>query len=288
MSTNMMKWQAASRFVLQESEATSATKPASETTVDRSAGKQPVAHFQSICDALLPAPIIHCGGAIEQHQAELHPEEAVYVQNSVKRRVREFTAGRTCARRALDRLGIEDTPIRMGARRQPLWPAGVVGSISHGAGYCIAAVCTRNHFASLGVDIEAATPLSSSLLNLVCTPLEREWCESQGSGFAGLLAKFHFSAKEAVFKCLYPVFGEELEFTDVHLQMALHEERFTAQVSGISLGADSDLVLRGRFACTADVVLTVVTLQDRDFDRLPFGFRFGNAIRPHMRAAFGN
>lgn len=237
--------------------------------------------FHSMARVLLPCPIVHCGGSIEDWQEPLPPEERVFVENSVRRRVKEFTAGRNCARAALEKLGYENVIIPMGARRQPLWPAGIVGSISHGAGYCAAAVCTRSQFASIGIDIEAATPLSPTLTRLVCTPSELSWCETQGDALTGLLAKFHFSAKESVFKCLFPVFGEELEFHDVQLDLCLHQERFTAQVRRTSLDGDMDLVVRGRFACTSHVVLTSAVLQDRDYRCLPVGFGFngihGNA-----------
>lgn len=225
--------------------------------------------FRTISRALLPAPIVHAGGRVGDFQEPLHPAEAPFVKDSVARRVREFTAGRACARRVLARLGHEDAPVRMGPRREPLWPAGVVGSISHGAGYCIAAACRRQDFASIGVDIETSNPLSPTLMDLVCTPGERLWCEQQGSALAGLLGKFVFSIKESVFKCLYPVFQEELEFSEVRLDISMHEERFLARVSRFALGSTDDIMLSGRFACTPDVVMTSAVLHESDIASLP-------------------
>lgn len=239
--------------------------------------RKTVHDFHSVTRALLPSPIVHCGGAIEDWQEPLPPEERVFVENSVRRRVKEFTAGRNCARAALEQLGHKNVIIPMGARRQPLWPTGIVGSISHGAGYCVAAACARNQFASIGIDIEAATPLSNSLTSLVCSPAELRWCEAQGEALTGLLAKFHFSAKESVFKCLYPVLGEELEFHDVQLDLCLHQERFTAQVRPTNSDGAADLVVRGRFACTSQLVLTSAVLQDEDYRCLSTGHRF-NAV----------
>lgn len=225
--------------------------------------------FTLIGHALLPAPIVHVGGRIADFQETLHPAEASFVKGSVSRRVREFTAGRACARRALARLGHENVPVRMGQRREPLWPPGIVGSISHGGGYCIAAVCRHHDFAGIGVDIETANPLSASLMDLVCSPAERIWCEQQGSSLAGLLGKFVFSIKESVFKCLYPVFREELEFADVRLDINLHDERYIAQVSRFALGSDSDVLLTGRFACTPEIVMTSAVLHGSDIATLP-------------------
>lgn len=224
--------------------------------------------FESVARAMLPRPVVVHGGRIDKLQAPLADTEAGFVQNAVPRRVREFTAGRHCARTALARLGFPVDAIPMGPRREPLWPHGVIGSISHGAGYCLAAVCERSRFAGIGVDIESPSGLPATLVDLVCTPCEREWCERREPDAARLLAKFMFSAKESVFKCLYPVYAQELEFEDVTLDLDLEACRFLAHVPASALDADADLEVRGRFACTGEFVMTCAVLSEADFLRL--------------------
>ena len=73
----------------------------------------------------------------------LRPEERAYVESAVPRRVREFAAGRQCARLALRELGGPDEAIPVGLSRQPKWPPGIVGSITHTVGYCLAVVAVR-------------------------------------------------------------------------------------------------------------------------------------------------
>lgn len=224
--------------------------------------------FLEAISSTLPGPIVAHGGPIDMLQSPLHPLERVEIRNAVPKRVQEFTAGRTCARIALGRLGYEDVAIPVGKRRQPVWPEGIAGSISHAGNHCIAAVCTRNHFTSLGVDIEQATPLSDSLVDMVCSADEKNRLSAGAGSMTGLLAKFMFSAKEAVFKCLFPVYGEELEFHDVALDIFLHEGRFTAQVSRFALNSETDLELRGRLACTSSLVVTSAVLHDDDIQHL--------------------
>lgn len=233
------------------------------------------ADFEAIARALLPRPVVVRGGPIDDLQAPLPDEEARCVRDAVDKRVREFTAGRHCAREALRQLGFEVDAIPMGRRREPLWPRGVVGSISHGAGYCIAAVCERSRLASLGVDIESPSALPHSLIDLVCDGRERAWCERNAPELVPLLAKFMFSAKESVFKCLYPVYGHELDFHDVGLDLDLHACRFVAHVPASAVEADADLELRGRIACTAEFVLTSVALNDIDSLRPREPLQFG-------------
>lgn len=219
--------------------------------------------FQNAVASLLAGPVVCHGGHVDSLQAPLHDMEAMSVRGAVPRRVREFTAGRTAARIALQRLGYDNMTVPVGKRRQPVWPPGVTGSISHASDYCIAAVCMRTSISSLGIDIEQATPLSDSLVDLVCTPEEKARF-AHADGGAGLLAKFAFSAKESVFKCLFPVYGEELEFHDVSLDLALHEGRYTAHVSRFALNSDSDLDVHGRFTCTSRLVISAAVLHEDD------------------------
>src|SRR5215469_3139377 len=68
----------------------------------------------------------------------LAPEEAAHVARAVPKRVGEFAAGRACARRALEQLGVPDFVLRVGPHREPIWPVGMAGSITHTAGFCAA------------------------------------------------------------------------------------------------------------------------------------------------------
>jgi len=66
----------------------------------------------------------------------LFPEEEAVIANAVDKRRREFATARACARAALAKLGLPPVPIVPGFRGAPQWPSGVVGSITHCAGYC--------------------------------------------------------------------------------------------------------------------------------------------------------
>jgi len=74
----------------------------------------------------------------------------------------EFVTARRCARRALAKLGLPSMPIRQGPSREPLWPAGIAGSITHCAGYRAAAVAELAALAGLGIDAEPNAPLPRS------------------------------------------------------------------------------------------------------------------------------
>lgn len=128
----------------------------------------------------------------------------------------QFALGRASARDALLDLGIDPAPIGRGDGGEPIWPAGVVGSITHTAGVAAAVVGRRTHFDGLGLDIERVhASLSAPAAARVCTQRELEWVRREGG--AEVRALMVFSAKEALFKALYPIERVWLEFHDAEL-----------------------------------------------------------------------
>ncbi|HEY7101617.1 MAG TPA: 4'-phosphopantetheinyl transferase, partial [Mycobacteriales bacterium] len=94
----------------------------------------------------------------------LLPEEEVLVARAVGKRRAEFTTVRTCARIALGRLGLPPAPLLSGPKREPLWPDGVVGSITHCDGYRAVAVARADQLATIGIDAEPHDTLPAGIL----------------------------------------------------------------------------------------------------------------------------
>jgi len=142
---------------------------------------------------------------------ELSPIEAAGIRRAVEKRRAEFARGRGCARRVLEGLGHTNVVVPMGPGREPVWPAGVVASITHTEGFVAAAGADVRSVAALGVDVERIRALDPGVASLVLTPEEArrdsapEW---------GVLA---FSAKESVHKTVHPATGERLDFLDVSI-----------------------------------------------------------------------
>ena len=140
------------------------------------------------------------------------------IEGAAPSRVEQFTAGRVCSRIALGRFGVAaTTPIPRGEDRAPIWPDGFTGSISHTDTWCAAAVARRVDVRCVGIDLEPATPLKESLWRRVCTADERDRLRSLPD--SGLMGKILFSAKEAVYKCQYPITGQFLGFHAVDLEV---------------------------------------------------------------------
>jgi 4'-phosphopantetheinyl transferase EntD len=148
----------------------------------------------------------------------LLPEEAAGLGRAVPKRVREFAAGRLCARRALAEFGIVDFPIRVAADRQPIWPASMVGSITHTAGFCAAAAAERRLTDALGLDCEVVGDVKADLWPRICAPAELEWVASLPAAERAAAVTLIFAAKEAFYKCQYPLVSERLHFHDVRIE----------------------------------------------------------------------
>ncbi len=148
----------------------------------------------------------------------LLPEEAAHLGRAVAKRVGEFAAGRLCARRALAEFGIRDFPIRAADDRQPIWPQAMVGSITHTGGLCVAVVAERRHCIAMGIDSEVVGDVNTDIWSTICLATELAWIASLPAAEQAAAAALIFSAKEAFYKCQYPLTSEWLYFDAVRVE----------------------------------------------------------------------
>lgn len=192
---------------------------------------------------------------------ELFPEEAACVARAVERRRREFTTGRHCARIALGQLGHAPTAIAKGARGEPHWPEGIVGSITHCVGYRAAAVARVSDIATIGIDAEPNEPLPAGILELVSLPQERARLATIDGAVPGVAwDRLLFSAKESVYKAWAPVTGSWLDFDGADITIDPLAGTFVAILlcPGADLVGDARGELHGRFAVRANLLVTAI------------------------------
>lgn len=190
----------------------------------------------------------------------LYREERVVVAGAVWKRQAEFGTARVCAREALARLGVAAGPLVPWPDRSPRWPNGVVGSISHTEDLCAVVVSRSSEARGLGLDVEEDMPLSAELGSMICTDGELGWISSWDVD-AGRLSKLVFSAKEAVYKCQYPITKTMLDFLDVELGISVDTGTFRVRAvhrSGPQL--QSLRHIQGRFCCGHGLIATAATL----------------------------
>jgi 4'-phosphopantetheinyl transferase EntD len=195
----------------------------------------------------------------------LLPAEAQFLGSAVRKRAQEFAAGRVCARRLLAEFGISNFPIAVAADRQPVWPAGMVGSITHTTGFCAAVVAEKKRVIALGIDSEVAAGVEAKLWPAICTTDELQWLHSLPESERGNAVTLIFSAKEAFYKCQYPLVGERLKFRDLSVEPHAWGDQcgaFSVQPNRrIAFAAHAALPVPGRFLFHEEFVTTGIALE---------------------------
>lgn len=189
----------------------------------------------------------------------LLPAEAPAVARAVPRRRTEFEAGRNLARAALADLGLPGAAVPVGQHRSPVWPAGVVGSLTHCAGYCAAAVAPASRLGAVGVDAERRGRASPEIGARISLPAERRRLGADLD--EGEWPTVLFSAKEAIYKAWWPVHRRWLGYEDADVSVDVGDGTFTARIL-----VDHDPVfarLAGRVAIAGDLVLAAAWLPPR-------------------------
>ncbi|MCY2977446.1 MAG: 4'-phosphopantetheinyl transferase superfamily protein [Planctomycetota bacterium] len=188
------------------------------------------------------------------------PEESVFIKGAVEKRAKEFATGRFCARSALSRLGLPPGPIPVGPNREPQWPVGIAGSITHCKGYCSAAVARIGGIVSIGIDAEIDEPIPADVLSLISNPSEIAAINELSAGTHW--DKLLFSAKESVFKALFPLTAQWLDFKDVCIVFAPRDGSFLATLP-IEATRTSSLktpFIRGRYLLDCGLIVTSVVV----------------------------
>jgi 4'-phosphopantetheinyl transferase EntD len=194
-------------------------------------------------------------------EIQLWPEEEILVAHAVPKRRREFALGRAAARAALATLGAPAGPIPANPDRTPVWPAGFTGSITHCDGFCGAVVARNREIEGIGFDAESAGPLPEDTRRIIYGAQEETHFTALPR-IAGLdWPKLAFSAKEAFYKCFYPVTHAPLNFRDVELRFSvLGNENGEFEIASDAAAAFLRRTVRGRWQIRDGLVFTSFVL----------------------------
>lgn len=200
----------------------------------------------------------------------VHPQEEALIARAVDKRRREFTSARHCARVALGKLGAEPAPILRGERGVPLFPRGVVGSLTHCDGYRAAVLGFAMQVRSVGIDAEPHGPLPDGVLDAVSLPEERVVLAARVDGSVHW-DRLLFCAKEATYKAWFPLTQRWLGFEDARITFATTEPTsdgatqgtFHSEllVPGQTLDGPPLASLDGRWLVSDGLVITAITVQ---------------------------
>lgn len=167
--------------------------------------------------------------------AALHPVEAEQISGAVAGRRADFAWARACAREAMRRLGVPSGPIARGGRGMPVWPPGVVGTLTHTDGLRAAALAPADRVRSVGLDVEPHEALADGVLEAVSLPEEAAWVRAVGAEIGSVhWDTLLFTAKEATYKAWFPLTRRWLGFADAQITLVPDPPRR----SGVGAGVD--------------------------------------------------
>lgn len=177
-------------------------------------------------DSLLPAGVVASELFDDPPGLTPHPLEEELIAKAVDKRRREFIGARHCARRAMGEIGYPPDPILRGERGAPLWPKGVVGSMTHCDGYRAAVVAPALRLRSVGIDAEPHEALPDGVLEAVSLVEERDWLDASAGAteWTGVHRdKLLFCAKESTYKAWFPLTGRWLGFEDARITFTVDD-----------------------------------------------------------------
>ena len=199
--------------------------------------------------------------------ALLAPEDltrcGVPAMAAVSKRQTEFLAGRLCAYEALRRVTGEPCIPAVNEDRSPSWPAGVVGSITHGAGWAATVVARRGQWRGIGLDVEKQIPITRAdrLVAEILTPRELEGYAALNEAQRALRVTLTFSIKESLFKALYPLVNKRFYFQEAEL--IHHDSSGYARLrllNDLSEEWTTGTELEGQFVQFDDCLLSLVSI----------------------------
>jgi enterobactin synthetase component D len=156
-----------------------------------------------------PAVLVSANFDNKQFAAAFYEQYSVYCPPAMikasRKRQAEYFAGRYLAAEAMASYDIHHFKLIADANRCPLWPSSLVGSITHTNNYAACIAANKADIAAIGIDAqdilsdERAERLQSRIIDSAETRII-----SQSELSAALGLSLCFSAKEAIYKALYP------------------------------------------------------------------------------------
>ena len=187
------------------------------------------------------------------------------LQQAVPKRRAEHLAGRYVAKQALSTVGI-NTSISIGEDRAPIWPDNITGSITHTTKDAYTALGKTGDFLYVGIDLEEwlSPTTAQDIQQIIATESEMIWIKRSPLTEQIQLLTLIFSAKESLFKALYPEVREHFDFHDARVLEITEKsvngvgEFYIELIKTLSPNLLDQMVFKGNYYKQTKQVLTVI------------------------------
>ena len=213
--------------------------------------------------------IIFCEFCNSKFDASLYEnlifKEPDSIKVSVQKRRAEFLAGRMAAINALKLMGEHACEIPIGEHRNPIWPVGVTGSITHYSNTALAVVANKEDAKFVGIDCEGimSLELAESISNIILTDNERSYSKENNIPYR-FFCTLIFSAKESLFKAIYPYICQYIEFDAANvIDICLLKNTFKIKLTKkITSDFDIGRCFNGYFEIESNHIVTMIICND--------------------------
>ena len=180
---------------------------------------------------LNPAVLMSGSFKLELFDDAFFSQAAIHLPDTISRasskRKAEYFCGRYLAALALRHYGVEHFDVLADDKRCPQWPAGFVGSISHTDNFAACALAPSSELSALGIDCQA----------ILCpAKAEKLWPKIIDRDEFNIIAASRFelnyglslcfSAKESIYKALYPFIRKFFGFSAAKLCAINPEQQY--------------------------------------------------------------
>tara|TARA_Y100000588_G_C14194376_1_gene899493 strand:+ start:468 stop:1154 length:687 start_codon:yes stop_codon:yes gene_type:complete len=152
------------------------------------------------------------------------------IKKAVHKRQAEYLAGRVCAAQALTALNCDNPIVHTADDRVPIWPVDTFGSITHTKDIAAAIAGVKHGATGVGIDVEKLMKDSqeTKLQTYILREDEKTQFNELGEQVTHPLSVI-FSAKESIYKALYPFVKKYFGFDKARL-IAFDETRLTFEI----------------------------------------------------------
>lgn len=176
------------------------------------------------------------------------------------KRKEEYLKSRELAHALFSEIGISDFKLLNDDKRAPIWPSGIVGSISHSSGFAIVAISKEHK--SIGIDLEKVMS-DERYEKLKDQFLTEEEIKINQIDF-NLFGTIVFSAKESLFKLIYPLCREYFGFHSAKIR-EISEIGFSIELKSQSTSVSKfNGIYQGKWQKLDDIILTSLVIPKSD------------------------
>ncbi len=212
--------------------------------------------------------IVHCQFDVSHYDDALFGHYGISMPSqlwqAVPKRRCEYLAGRVLFLQLLHHYQLPSCQLLNTLSGAPSWPAGYIGSISHADGNAICCMMPDKIYQAIGIDIETILGANSGteLASHIVQPKEQHLLLGTAAVTYAEALTIAFSAKESLYKALYPKVQRFFGFEDAELiKILTDKQQFTLRLTtDLTPQLTMGMLFHGHYCFVEQQVISLIAL----------------------------